>query len=101
MTIFTGVGFRVPFDAKAQIERALNELKRRGVKDDYCIRCENPDFNVDLIEIPATSFMAASVPLGGNYLNTGATKLSVLAVVCNRCGYMVLHNLEMLGLGGR
>ena len=43
---------------EGRIENAIAELKRRGVKSDYCPRCDTSDWNVDLLEIPANSALS-------------------------------------------
>jgi hypothetical protein len=87
--------------AEAKIHEAMEELKKRNVTSDYCPRCNWQDWNVDLLEIPANSLLTSAVPLSPNYIHTGATNLSVLTIVCQRCGYTILHNLQVLGLSVR
>jgi predicted nucleic-acid-binding Zn-ribbon protein len=87
--------------AETKIHGALQEIKKRGVAQDYCPRCNTNNWNADLLEIPAFSLMASLAPLGPGYISTGETRLSVLAVVCMNCGYTMLHNLQVLGIAIR
>lgn len=78
-----------------RIARAMKALQERGVKHDYCPRCEKLDWNVDLLEIPANSALSFRGLLtfpGGSV----SGYLSLLAVVCRNCGYSLFHNLEVL-----
>jgi hypothetical protein len=80
-----------------KIDEVLTELARRGVKNDFCARCNAHDWNVDLLEIPAKSALShgwlPTLP------GTGVPgHLSLLAVVCRNCGNTIFHNLEILGI---
>ncbi len=79
------------------IDEALKALQARGVKHDYCSRCESHDWNVDLLEIPANSALSLTglptFPGGGV-----SGYLSLLAVVCTNCGNTIFHNLDVLGV---
>ncbi len=88
--------------AEAKIHEAMEELKRRHVRiDNNCPRCSFENWNVDLLEIPAFSLMTSATPLPPNYFHTGATNFPVLSIVCQRCGYSVFHNLQVLGISLR
>jgi hypothetical protein len=39
-----------PLTADQKIHLALEELRRRGVNDDYCPRCGVNDWNIDLLD---------------------------------------------------
>jgi predicted nucleic-acid-binding Zn-ribbon protein len=80
-----------------RISQAIDELRKRGVKNDYCPRCETNDWNVDLVEIPANSALS---PMGlPTFRGGGATGyFSLLAVVCKNCGNTIFHNMEILGI---
>lgn len=80
-----------------KIDEAMKALEARGVKLDYCQRCEARDWNVDLLEIPASSALS---PTGLPTFPGGGTSgyLSLLAIVCRRCGNTMLHNLDILGV---
>ncbi len=102
---FSRIGGRVTLTPEMKIHEAMQELKRRKVAvDENCPRCNFDQWNADLLEIPATSLMtsaqsgAFSGLGGGHYINTGASKLSVLTIVCRRCGYTMLHSLDVLGI---
>ena len=96
---------------EAKIKEALDVLKQRGVKHDYCPRCEVLDRDVDLIDITAESSMVPSLflrgltpPPSGTGFNVLAPIrsqsgfISLMAVVCRNCGYTMFHNLDMLGI---
>jgi ribosomal protein S27AE len=88
--------------AETKIHEAMESLKQRHVKiDDNCPRCNFGKWNVDLLEIPALSLIASFAPLAPGYVSTGETNLSVLALVCTRCGYTMFHNLHVLGISMR
>lgn len=76
----------------------MDRLKERGVKNDYCPRCEHLDWNVDLVEIPGRSAITTAVfpVLAPDDPQSGY--LSLLAVVCRNCGYTMFHNLDILGI---
>jgi predicted nucleic-acid-binding Zn-ribbon protein len=85
---------------EVRIHSAMEELKKRGVEKDYCIRCNTDDWNVDLLEIPASSSMTRAGFAKSRYTQI-ADSLSVLAIVCRNCGYTMFHNLEILGISTR
>ena len=82
---------------QVKIQQAIDELKKRGVKNDHCPRCNTFDWNVDLLEIPANSALSVTglptFPGGGT-----SGYLSLLVVVCKKCGNTIFHNLEVLGI---
>jgi len=85
---------------RIRIQKAIETMKARGVKDDYCPRCSIFDWNVDLLDLPANSAMSRQ-PIAGAYMQrpvweqaTGA--LSVLSIVCRNCGYTIFHTLNVL-----
>ena len=87
--------------AQVTIHKAMDELKRRQVNiESACSRCNFDSWSVDLLEGPATSLMtsALSVTTPPYYPGTGATTLTVLAIVCQRCGYTIFHNAQVLGV---
>ena len=88
---------RLTLQAEMKISEAMEALKQRGVKHDYCARCEQKDWNVDLLEIPANSALSVT---GLPTFPGGATSgyISLLAVVCRNCGNSIFHNLDVLGL---
>ncbi len=97
---------RASFLAQFKIQKALDELKRRGVESDYCPRCNASDWNVDLIEIPASSAMSSfgMSGVGGQvfpasiaYQQTNGV-MPLLGIVCKNCGNTIFHNLNVLGI---
>lgn len=85
--------------AEKKIHDAMAALRQRNVNiDGPCPRCRYDGWNVDLLEIPVNSLMTSAQPMPPNYVHTGATTLSVLSVVCQRCGNTILHNLNVLGI---
>lgn len=91
-----------PLVVKVKIKAALDELKKRGVKDDYCPRCDTNSWTVDLIEIPASSAVGRTLQLsslaGNKPFIPQESNLILLAIVCKNCGYSIFHNLKALGL---
>lgn len=103
-----------PGSPEYRINKAFDVLKARGVLNDRCPRCRTSSWNVDLIEVPATS--AFSPPghsvnrnawgaafYAGNVVNSNLSPpssgiLSMLSIVCNNCGYTMFHNLNVLGV---
>jgi predicted nucleic-acid-binding Zn-ribbon protein len=81
-----------------RIYNALQELKKRGVKEDYCPRCETHDWTVDILEIPAKSAMSKVMLLTAGLPAEYAQEdfISVLAIVCRNCGYTMFHTLTAL-----
>ncbi len=96
-----GMKQRIP--APVRIQNALEEMKRRGVNSDYCPRCNTFEWNVDIIDIPASSAMSrptlAPPPFGSYTYSPQPTGfLSMLSVVCKNCGYTMSHNMGVLGV---
>ncbi len=96
-----------PGSPQDRISRALATLRQRGVLDDRCPRCKTSDWNIDLLEIPATSALSATSPSGWVPLGAYSTYfvkqqsggiLPMLAVVCKNCGNTIFHNLNVLGI---
>lgn len=86
-----------PLDPEAVklVTRALEELSKRNVTNDYCPRCATFDWNVDAVAINVIPLQSipASMPL--SYV---PSHMAALQIVCKNCGYTMLHNLEVLGL---
>lgn len=102
-----------PGSPTERIQRALAILTKRGVTNDHCPRCNTFDWNVDLLEIPATSAISTEssgmTPFGSgpgysnyvpSYRSTAQTGsvLQVMSIVCKNCGYTMFHNLRVLGV---
>src|SRR5713226_7521601 len=91
-----------PSSPQDRINRALAILRQRGVLDDRCPRCNTSAWNVDLVEISATS--ALTSPTGWIPLTTYVIKpqsgglLNLLTIVCKNCGNTIFHNLNVLGV---
>jgi hypothetical protein len=91
---------RADLTTQIRIQKAIEAMKARGVKDDYCPRCEVFDWNVDLLDIPANSAMSrprvAGVHLQLPVWEQATGALSVLSIVCKNCGYTIFHTLNIL-----
>jgi hypothetical protein len=95
-----------PISPQDRINRALAILRQRGVLDDRCPRCKTSNWNIDLIEVPATS--ALSMPSSNwvpffEYTNPVVNRqptgvLPMLSLVCKNCGNTIFHNLNVLGI---
>ena len=83
------------------VQKAIEELKRRGVNSDNCPRCDKSDWNVDLIEISARSSLAVPsgqlFPRSANYQQPGGF-IRLLGIVCKNCGFTMFHDLHVLGI---
>jgi hypothetical protein len=79
-------------EIKAKIEEALRILREKGAVQDYCPRCSQNDWNVDIILI------FASPPPSGSPLTYSQSFIPTLMLVCKTCGYMFMHNLNVLGI---
>jgi len=95
----------IKLSAPTRINQAIEELKKRGVTNDHCPRCNTFDWNVDIIDIPANSAMASHflppVPRGGGYsynMQQPTGLLPMLSIVCKNCGYTMFHNMNILGI---
>jgi len=64
---FDDIRTQVP--AHVRINQAIEKLKQRGVKDDYCPRCNTFDWNVDILDVPASSAMMSRLPGGAGIGN--------------------------------
>ena len=80
---------------EAVVNRALEVLQERNVKNDYCPRCNTSDWYVEINAIPA---MALSASGTGGWIASGPSSgyIPVLTVVCKNCGYTMFHNLNVL-----
>jgi len=77
------------------IERALAELKKRNVKNDYCPRCETFDWNVDSVAITVTPIQGIPATAPSAWF---PASIPAIQIVCKNCGYTMFHNLNTLGL---
>ena len=87
-----------PESPQERISYALEQLKTRGVKSDFCPRCETDDWNVDILEIPVRSAMSKTLLMAVLHNTTYAPSdfIPVLAIVCKNCGFTMFHNLNVL-----
>lgn len=87
--------FSNPLDPEAVkiVDAALAELKKRGVKHDYCPRCETFDWSVDPVAISVIPLKSIPVGLPNAYF---PANIFVIQIVCKNCGYTMFHNLNVL-----
>jgi hypothetical protein len=90
-----------PNSPQERIHKGLEELKRRGIKNDNCPRCDTADWNVDLIEVSARS--AVAIPSGQLFPRSFAYDqaggfIPLLGFVCKHCGFSMFHDLNILGV---
>jgi hypothetical protein len=96
----TSTRSRPRLSTQVKIDEVMKALQQRGVKHDYCPRCDTKNWNIDLVEIPANSALSEQ---GLPYFRAGTASgyLSLLAVVCTNCGNTIFHNLDILGISLR
>jgi hypothetical protein len=82
-------------DAVRLVNEALAELRKRGVKNDYCPRCETFDWDVEPIAINVIPLRGVPAFIPHAYF---AGQIMLLQVVCKNCGYTMFHNLNVLNL---
>jgi ribosomal protein S27AE len=83
-------------EAVKLVEKALAELKNRGVIHDHCPRCETFDWGVEPVAVsvmPLTN--SSALPL---YAYSSRAHTSLLQITCKKCGYTMFHNLKTIGL---
>lgn len=95
----------IPFppDIVERMNEALAALRARGVQNDYCPRCNTDNWNVDFLGIPSIPLPKQGLNIPRNtVLHLGISSSSgyipTLTIVCSNCGYMMMHNLHVLGL---
>lgn len=76
------------------VNKALEVLKERGVKHDYCPRCEVFDWGVEPVAFNVIPLETSSTIPPAYF--PGYT--SLLQFTCKNCGYTMFHNLKTLGL---
>jgi predicted nucleic-acid-binding Zn-ribbon protein len=86
-----------PLDPEAVrlVNRALEELRTRGVKNDRCPRCDTHDWNVEPVAIKVIPLEGPSANLPMSYF---PEYITAIQIVCKNCGYTMFHNLRSLGL---
>ena len=77
------------------VHRALAELRKRNVKNDYCPRCATFDWSVDPIAISVVPLQGIPAAPPGSYF---PARIALLQIVCKNCGYTMFHNLNTLGI---
>jgi hypothetical protein len=82
-------------DAVKLVNAALEELKKRGVHNDYCPRCETLDWSVDPVAIAVIPLRGIPVIFPSAYF---PGYIMAIQIVCKNCGYTMFHNLNTLGL---
>ncbi len=82
-------------DAVKLVNRALEELKKRNVKNDYCPRCETFDWDVEPVAIKVIPLQGPTAGLPTSYV---PEYITAIQIVCKNCGYTMFHNLRSLGL---
>lgn len=88
----------------ARLQEALDLLRSRGaLKDDRCPSCGTDNWNVDFLAIPSVPLPVKVPPNTVFHVGIGgpSSYIPTLTLVCMNCGYMKLHNLNLLGLGGK
>lgn len=86
-----------PLDPEAikLVNQALEELKKRNVKNDYCPRCETFDWDVEPVAIKVIPLQGVPTRFPMSYF---PGYITAIQIVCKNCGYTMLHNLNSLGL---
>jgi hypothetical protein len=93
-------------DALARMNEALKVLRsRNALKDDHCPSCGTDNWNVDFLAIPSTPLLRSTLPAPPGTVYTlslsPSSYIPAITFVCTNCGYMKMHNLNLLGLGSR
>jgi hypothetical protein len=97
-------GIRPSLAAQVKTQAIIEELKKRGVDNDFCPRCEVFDWSVDFLEIPAkpASVRPTIPPQPGvvrsldfaQPIPTGFIRM--VCIACRNCGYTMFHNMDIL-----
>jgi hypothetical protein len=90
--------------AQLRTQAIIDELKKRGVTNDYCPRCNAFDWSVDFLEIPARPTASSGMlslkdllhpdPQFAQPMPTGFIRM--VCIACRNCGYTMFHNLDIL-----
>ena len=83
-----------------RIQKAIQEMHRRGVEDDRCPRCKHLDWKVDIVKVPASSEVGWQPLVTQSvyaYTPTSTGVFSLLSMICNNCGYAMWHDMKVLG----
>jgi hypothetical protein len=92
-----------PPDVVERMNEALAALRARGVHNDYCPRCGTDNWNVDFVGIPCVPLPQQGLNIPPNTvlhlgIRSSSGYIPALTVACANCGYLMLHNLNTLGL---
>lgn len=93
--------------AQIKTHEIIDKLKKRGVTNDYCVRCNAFDWSVDFLEItarPAVYSPSEYPPVGGGGFYTDLQfrqptptgVMRVVCIACKNCGYTMFHDLGIL-----
>ena len=93
--------------AQIKTQEVIEKLKQRGVRNDYCTRCNAFDWSVDFLELtarPASLRPGEYPPVGAGRLYTELQfqqpvptgVIRVVCIVCKNCGYTIFHDLGVL-----
>jgi hypothetical protein len=90
--------------AQVRAQYIIDELKKRGVTNDYCTRCNAFDWSVDFLEIPARptannpnvplKYLLHADPQFAQPMPTGFIRM--VCIACRNCGYTMFHNMDIL-----
>jgi hypothetical protein len=90
--------------AQIRTQAIIDELKKRGVTNDRCPRCDTFDWSVDFLEIPARptvnnptvplKYLLHADPQFAQPMPTGFIRM--VCIACRNCGYTMFHNLDIL-----
>ena len=79
-------------DKVEQIDLAVADALRRLGANTDCPRCGNQNFHV------LKGFFAHSIQTDPRGVVMGGPMVRTAVLVCTRCGYMVQHDLDILGM---
>lgn len=95
MSGFSGITKTVaPGALQQKINEVVEALRQRGLFDERCPRCRRSDnWGTDFCQIPA-----APIDAPGFYIAPQLNSfIPVVLFTCTNCGYMVYHNLKVIG----
>jgi hypothetical protein len=76
-----------------KINEVIAELRKRGLYDDRCPRCRTTNWGTNFFQLPV-----APITAPGFYVAPQLNSfIPVVLFTCSNCGYMVHHNLKILG----
>jgi hypothetical protein len=78
-----------------KVNDVVAELRRRGVFDERCPRCKrSTNWGANFFQMPVAPTQAPGFYIAEQL----STFFPVVSLTCTNCGYMVYHNLKVLGL---